>query len=85
MHHEPVALNVAEIKARAVAIAEKMKTLGDAPLPAALRTDLVEVRSALFQRGIYDPVLGRLDSATVPQATPKELAEELVALSASLL
>jgi hypothetical protein len=42
------------------------------------------VRAALFQRGIYDPILVRFDTATVPKASVDEVAEELEKVAMSL-
>ena len=55
-----------------------MKKAGD-PLPAELRARFIKVRTALFQRGIYDPVLVRFDSATAPRASVAEVADALAA------
>jgi hypothetical protein len=53
-------------------------------LPEELRARFIDVRAALFDRGIYDPVLVRFDTATVPQAPTSEVAEQLAAVAASL-
>jgi hypothetical protein len=42
------------------------------------------VRAALFQRGIFDPVLVRFDSATAPRATKEEIAEQLATVAQTL-
>jgi hypothetical protein len=42
------------------------------------------VRAHLFARGIYDPVLVRFDSATVPKAQVGEIAEQLAMVGAAL-
>lgn len=84
-----------ELKNAALEIAAQLKaTAGDPPaangggslhrkLPEALRLQFIEVRSQLFTRGIYDPVLVRFDTATAPQATNVEIAEQLEKLFAS--
>jgi hypothetical protein len=46
-------------------------------LPEALRTRFIRVRTELFRRGLYDPVLVRFDTATVSQASTAEVAERL--------
>jgi hypothetical protein len=46
-------------------------------LSPALRTRFIAVRTELFKRGIFDPVLARFDSATVPAVSLAEIAEEL--------
>ena len=53
-------------------------------LPEHLRTAFIDIRAALFQRGIYDPVLVRFDTASAPQATNAELAEQLATVAAAL-
>ncbi len=65
-----------EMKTRAAAIAQEMKAAGET-LPADVRKRFVELRADLVQRGIYDPVLVRFDSATAPRATNSEIAEQL--------
>jgi len=50
-------------KEMAAAVADDMRG-GVSP---EVRQRFIEVRSELFQRGIYDPVLVRFDSATVPR------------------
>ncbi len=76
--------SIEEIKANAAQIAEQMKSAGAGPLPPDLRARFIEVRAALFQRGVYDPVLVRFDSATVPQASIAEVADQLASIAASL-
>ena len=44
-----------------------------------LRRRFLAIRTALFQRGIFDPVLVRFDTITVPRASTKELAAILSA------
>ncbi len=53
-------------------------------LPEELRRRFMDVRTALVQRGVYDPVLVRFDTATVPQATTLAVAEELEKVAESL-
>ena len=77
-------MSLAEIKAAAVEIAQALRMVGNGPIPAAVRSRLIKIRAGLFQRGIYDPVLVRVDSATVPPAPAAELADELVKVAASL-
>ena len=74
---------MSDLKQMAAAVAEEMKTAGDAPA-ADLRARFIEVRAALFQRGIYDPVLVRFDSATAPRASTQEIARQLGAVAESL-
>lgn len=53
-------------------------------LPEDLRQRFIDVRAALFARGIFDPVLVRFDTATAPQAPTGEIAERLAALADAL-
>ena len=53
-------------------------------LPPGVRERFIEVRSALFRRGYYDPVLVRFDTATVPQAATAEVADRLTEIAAAL-
>lgn len=78
------AMSIEEIKANAARIAEQMKSAGAGPLPPELRARFIAVRAALFQRGIYDPLLVRFDSATVSQAPVAEIAEQLASVAAAL-
>jgi hypothetical protein len=74
---------VSELKTMAGTVAEEMKSAGT-PVAGALRARFIEVRTNLFQRGIYDPVLVRFDSATAPRASTEEVAEQLSAVAESL-
>jgi hypothetical protein len=83
-HHDqklPIAIPLAELKELAAAVAEEMRA---GELSAALRQRFIDVRAALFQRGIYDPVLVRFDSATAPRATAQEIAEQLATVATNL-
>jgi hypothetical protein len=53
-------------------------------LPEALRERFIRLRTALFQRGIFDPVLVRFDTASAPQASTKQVGEQLAAVAAAL-
>jgi hypothetical protein len=77
-------MSIEEIKTSAAELASQLKSAGRGPLPKELRARFIDVRAALFQRGIYDPVLVRFDSATVPQASLAEVAEQLASVAASL-
>ena len=63
-----------ELKSAAAAIATEMA--GGALTPE-LRRRFIEVRAALFNRGVFDPVLARFDSATVTQVGAAEAAAQL--------
>jgi hypothetical protein len=75
-------MTIEQIKQRAASLAAALKA-GNA-ITREQRKDFIALRTALFQRGVYDPVLVRFDSVTAPPATPAEIAEELEALAASL-
>lgn len=53
-------------------------------LPRELRNKFIAVRSALFERGVFDPVLARFDTATASQADTRTLAERLTAAADAL-
>lgn len=83
-HHDqrlPIAIPLAELKELAAAVAEEMRA---GEVSAALRQRFIHVRAALFQRGIFDPVLVRFDSATAPRATAQEIAEQLATVATNL-
>jgi hypothetical protein len=71
-----------EIKRRAAEIGAAMKS--SQAITPELRVRFIEVRSALFMRGVYDPVLVRFDSATAPRASNAEIGEQLETLAQSL-
>jgi len=78
----PISIPFAELKTLAATVAEEMKSAS--AVSPDLRQRFIEVRAALFQRGIYDPVLVRFDSATAPAASLPEIAEQLATVAASL-
>lgn len=53
-------------------------------LPEDLRKEIVDLRGRLMERGVYDPMLVRFDTATVPQASNGEIAERLREVAQSL-
>ena len=53
-------------------------------LPEDVRGRFLALRASLYQRGIYDPVLVRFDTATTAQATNGEVADQLDAVAESL-
>jgi hypothetical protein len=77
----PIAIPLEELRQQAATVAEEMRSQELSP---ALRERFIDVRAALFQRGIYDPVLVRFDSYTAPKATPQEVAEQLAAVATNL-
>ncbi len=93
------ALSAGQIKSMAAALATDLRKAGagaqepSAPtgggsrqrgLPEELRQRFIEVRTALFQRGILDPVLSRFDTSTVPQATTLAIADALEKIAAAM-
>ena len=70
-----------ELRQRAAAVAAEMKS---GSLSADLRQQFIDVRAELFQRGIFDPVLVRFDSATVPKASQEEIAQQLEMVASAL-
>lgn len=81
--HPVVFMTKDEIKTAAADVAAAMKSAGD-PVTPELRDRFIAVRGALYQRGVFDPVLVRFDSATVAKITSAEAAEQLEAVAASL-
>lgn len=92
-------LTDAELKSAAKAAADQIRSVAGsnaaepAPtgggsrqrgLPEDLRKKIVDVRAALYQRGIFDPVLVRFDTASAPQASTLTIADALVAATEAL-
>jgi hypothetical protein len=91
-------MSIDDIKAAAAELAMALQAAGgaDGPvsgtgggsrhrgLPEDLRARFVALRAALFQRGVFDPMLVRFDTASAAQASNGEIAEELRKLAASL-
>ena len=71
-----------DLKNAAATVAEELKTAEI--VSPELRERFIDVRAELFQRGIYDPVLVRFDSATAPKATAQEIGEQLANVAQSL-
>jgi hypothetical protein len=72
-----------QILEMARALASEMKEPNAYPAED-LRTRFIAVRTELYRRGVFDPVLARFDTATVAKASPAEVAEHLEATAASL-
>ncbi|HYU26147.1 MAG TPA: hypothetical protein VEO74_13150 [Thermoanaerobaculia bacterium] len=77
-------MTIEEIKAAAAEVAAALNAAGEEPIGAPLRKRLIAVRAALFQRGVFDPVLVRFDTASAPRASNGEIAAELVKIAESL-
>jgi hypothetical protein len=85
-----------ELKAAALNVAERLRAAGDTSraasgggsrqraLPEDLRLAFIGVRANLYERGIYDPVLVRFDTASAPQAETSAIAEELAKVAEGL-
>jgi hypothetical protein len=72
-----------QIQELALALAAEMKVV-HTQSSEDFRARFIAVRTALYERGVFDPVLARFDTATVPKASPSEIAEHLEATAASL-
>ena len=71
-----------ELKAEAAAIA---RALREAPaMPAEVRKRFLALRATLFAQGVFNPMLSRFDTITVPRAGNEEIAAQLDALATSL-
>lgn len=83
----PAALPLDQLLQLADAVATEMSSHADespAELPEELREHFIRVRGALYQRGVFEPMLARFDTASAPQATTVEVAERLAAIAESL-
>jgi hypothetical protein len=92
------AMTADQIRSLATAVASELKMANESPekltgsgggsrhrgLPEALRNKFIAVRTELFRRGLYDPVLVRFDTATVAQAPIAEVAERLEQVAAAI-
>jgi hypothetical protein len=76
-------MTIDELKAEAAEVARGLAGAGEA-LPNDLRKRFIAVRAELFQRGVFDPLLARFDTATVPRASTAEIANELKLLAEGL-
>ena len=79
-----IAMTAEQLKSDALAVGEALRSAPDGPLTADLRARFINVRTVLFQRGHYDPVLVRYDSATVQRATNREIGDRLAEVAAGL-
>jgi hypothetical protein len=70
-----------ELKTAAAAVAQEM---AEHTLTPELRARFVAIRAALFQKGVFDPVLARFDSATVAPADTHQTAAQLAKVADSL-
>ena len=94
--HTTLPRSIDEIRAMAIQVADRLHAVtGTTPilsgggsrlrgLPEDLRMQFLAVRTALFQRGFFDPVLVRFDTATGTQASTAEIAQQLKAVAATL-
>jgi hypothetical protein len=72
-----------ELKTTAAEVARALSEAGDVVAPE-LRKRFIAVRAELLQRGVFDPVLVRFDSATVPRASVREIADHLRSIAENL-
>jgi len=78
-------MNTEELRTIGAMVAADLRALKEPNrVPEELRRRFIAVRTELFQRGIFDPVLVRFDSATVPRASTQQIADQLAAVVASL-
>ena len=63
------------IRAEAAALAAELQNA--ATMSDEQRHRFIALRTAMYVRGIYDPLLVRFDSITAPRATVSEIAQEL--------
>ena len=75
-------MTIDDLKDRAAAVASEMQAGEVTP---ELRARFIDVRTALFRRGVYDPVLVRFDSSTAPRATKDEIAAQLETVAQTLV
>ena len=79
-----IAMTAEMLKSDSLAVAEALRAAPDGPVTPDLRARFINVRTVLFQRGYYDPVLVRFDSATVARATNREVGDRLAEVAAGL-
>ena len=75
-------MTIDDLKDRAAAVASEMQAGEVTP---ELRARFIDVRTALFRRGVYDQVLVRFDSSTAPRATKDEIAAQLETVAQTLV
>ena len=78
---------IEDLKTAAANVARELQqstAASNRDLPGELRARFIAIRAELFQRGVFDPVLVRFDSATVPQASPRGIADQLNLLASNL-
>lgn len=99
-HHEAFrgAMPLAQLRTKAQEVAAQLNGAASADatpgatgggsahrnLPEDVRQRFIDVRSALIEHGIFDPVLIRFDTATAPQASTAEIAQQLTAVAEAL-
>jgi len=75
-------MTIEQLKAAAADVAAALRE-SDTPTKQ-LRDQFIAVRSELFRRGIFDPVLVRFDTITVSRASNQDIADQLAAIAESL-
>ena len=66
------------IRAEAAALAAELQNRET--MSEEQRKRFIALRTAMYVRGIYDPVLVRFDSITAPRATVSEIARQLAVI-----
>ncbi|HET7711320.1 MAG TPA: hypothetical protein VFL80_05270 [Thermoanaerobaculia bacterium] len=84
MHEAAPTVTATSSDLRAVASELAGAIRAGATIAPEIRSRLIVLRAALFQRGIYDPVLARVDSITVPPVSADRLAAQLEEIASSL-
>ena len=79
----PIAIPLDQLREQATAVAEALRSAAG-PVTGELRARFIDVRAALFQRGIFDPVLVRFDTATALPASAQEVGEQLATVASSI-
>jgi hypothetical protein len=80
--HSPESSPKSLASADIAAVARAMREAGT--LSPELRKRFIALRSELFRRGVFDPVLARFDSVTVSRAAVPEIADQLDAIAADI-
>jgi hypothetical protein len=75
-------MTIEEFRSIATRLAEEMRSTSK--LSPDQRRRFIAIRAELFQRGIFDPILARFDTATVSPASTQEVANQLAAIAASV-
>lgn len=75
-------MTIEELKTTAAEAAQALRE--SSTLSKELRGRFIAVRTELIRRGVFNPVLLRFDTVTVPRASMQEIADQLAAVASSL-